>query len=371
MSGSKVVRCSANESETCIEKRFSVLVPAYEPNEALQTLIEELLARATGNSAFAGIVVVNDGSVGPQALQIFDNLRTLGGVRVLEHAVNAGKGAALKTGFSYLYENQTDVDFIVTADADGQHAPVDVMRLAERAIATGNPNIGCRHFSQGVPWRSRFGNWMTARVFRLTTGQSLRDTQSGLRTYRRVDLPQLLDIQATRYDYEFHCLFHQAKRIEVPLQQVPIETIYEPGNPTSHFNPLLDSVRIYAVLLRYVSVSALSALLDFLLFSLLTTLDMSIGPALVAARIGSMPLYFYGMRNVVFRSKGRQLYQVAGTLLLMAVHVAFLWMFISYLEVAFGVHPALAMVLGASIFYVGTFLVQKYIIYRAPSKPAG
>ena len=219
-----------------------------------------------------------------------------------------------------------------------------------------------------IPWRSFLGNRITAALMRIVLGLNVSDTQTGLRAFPLSMLPRLIEAPGDGYEYEMR-QFTDILSIS-QLKEVPIQTVYEPGNPTSHFNPLLDSLRIYAVLLRYVSVSALSALLDFLLFSLLTTLDMSIGPALVAARIGSMPLYFYGMRNVVFRSKGRQLYQVAGTLLLMAVHVAFLWMFISYLKVAFGVHPVLAMVLGASTFYVGTFMVQKYVIYRAPSKPA-
>lgn len=347
------------------DKQFLVLVPAYEPNEVLLDIVGELLALGETNSTFKGVVIVNDGSRETKALQVFDNLRKLSGVTVLDHDVNRGKGAALKTGFSYIYEKQRDIDYVVTADADGQHSPADVMHLSKKAILTGHPNIGSRQFKHGVPLRSRFGNVLTANVFRVATGHIVSDTQSGLRTYRRDDLPMMLGIKANRYDYEFHCLFRLAKQIDAPLHQIAIETIYEPGNPTSHFNPLLDSIRIYAVIFRYISVSVFSALIDFFLFSMLIIFSVPIGPALIASRIGSMPIYFYGMRNVVFRSGGNLIFQVTATLLLMAFHVAFLWKFISYLQSSYQVHPSVAMVLGALIFYVGNFLIQKYVIYRS------
>lgn len=361
---SEVMEEMENPRDLSSDKRFLVLVPAYEPNAALKQMVRDLMDLGKNNPAFGGVVIVNDGSCRSDAIQIFDELRKLARVTVLGHDINRGKGAALKTGFSYIYNNQPDVDYVVTADADGQHSPIDVMRLSRKAIATGRPNIGSRQFAQGVPLRSRIGNVLTASVFRLATGHLISDTQSGLRTYRREDLPELLEVSADRYDYEFHCLFRLARHTDVPLQQIEIKTIYEDGNPTSHFSPIIDSIRIYAVLLRYVSVSAVSAFIDFVLFSLFTALSVSIGSALIASRIGSMPIYIYGMRNVVFQSKGKLIFQVLATVLLMAFHIVFLWQFISWLQVSFQVHPSVSMVIGMLIFYIGNFLIQKYVVYR-------
>ena len=63
------------------------------------------------------------------------------------------------------------------------------------------------------------------------------------------------------------CCWH-CKRQTCPLQEVPIRTIYEAGNPTSHFNPLLDSLRIYFVLLRFSFLSLATAIIDNLVFVL-------------------------------------------------------------------------------------------------------
>ena len=54
----------------------------------------------------------------------------------------------------------------------------------------------------------------------------------------------------------------------VPIVKVPIRTIYEPGDTSSHFNPLVDSMKNYFVLLRFSSVSLMTALLDSVVFTL-------------------------------------------------------------------------------------------------------
>ena len=98
---------------------IAVLIPAYNPDEKLLALLPALKAR------FARIVLVDDGSTeGRDVIQKAAPLVE----KVLVHPRNRGKGAALKTGFAYLDDGRTDV---ITADADGQHTPEDVARVAE------------------------------------------------------------------------------------------------------------------------------------------------------------------------------------------------------------------------------------------------
>jgi len=343
--------------------RFIVLIPAYEPDETLNALVDEILSLGASNRSFGGILVVDDGSISEESCAVFSRLESRHDVDLVKHPENRGKGGALKTGFREISEKYENVGFVVTADADGQHKPSDIFKLAEHALSTGNPNIGYRTFSGDIPFRSRLGNIITSLLFNLTGRTRVHDTQSGLRTYLVEDLPSLIEIAADRYEYEFHCLFKMARRRDRPLEQIPIETIYEPGNPTSHFNPLVDSVRIYFVFFRYMSVSALSGMLDFLVFAALNMFGVSTLTALIFARICSAPIYFYGMRNIVFKSHGIVWIQALATLLLMAFHVFFLWRFIAWLEGSFGIHSVIAMMAGLITFYVGNFLVQRFIIY--------
>src|SRR5580658_7922879 len=104
----------------------AVLIPAYQPGPVLVEVVRSLT-----ESGFAAIVLLDDGS-GPDYAVIFDQLRHFDRVRVIHHAVNLGKGAALKTGINYALVEYPDVAGIVTADADGQHDPADVISVARR-----------------------------------------------------------------------------------------------------------------------------------------------------------------------------------------------------------------------------------------------
>ena len=157
---------------------------------------------------------------------------------------------------------------MVTADADGQHHPDDVVRVGERlAREPGSMVLGARGFEGDVPARSRVGNRLSRLVFRMLMGQKLGDTQTGLRGIPPRLLAELARMKSRGYEFEIDMLT-AAKHLSVPIVEEPIRTIYEPGNPTSHFNPLRDSMRIGFVLARFTMLSLATAVLDNMVFSL-------------------------------------------------------------------------------------------------------
>lgn len=127
------------------------------------------------------------------------------------------------------------------------------------------------------------GNALTAFLFRLSTGQKLADTQTGLRGFT----PQILDwavrIPGDRYEYEFTMLL-RASRFGIALDSHPIMRVYEPGNPTSHFNPVRDSLRIYAPLLAFLAASFSGFIIDTVLLLVLVALGLPVIPAVIIAR---------------------------------------------------------------------------------------
>ena len=103
--------------------RAVVLIPAYKPDERLVQLTRELKEEKLD------VLLVDDG--GQQAFaHIFDECRALG-AEVAVHAVNQGKGRALKTGLNAALNLWPDLSGVVTADADGQHTLRDILRLIE------------------------------------------------------------------------------------------------------------------------------------------------------------------------------------------------------------------------------------------------
>ncbi len=343
---------------------YAILIPAYQPDATLTALVMHLLSLTHDDRNFSRIVVVDDGSTTDSAHEAFDHLRKMENVTMLAHAANQGKGAALKTGLGHIASALPHDAIVITADADGQHTPEDILRVATETTKNSAPVIGARRFGEGVPIRSRFGNLLTRAIFRLFSGVGVSDTQSGLRAYIRSDFDALIAIPDTGYEFEFQALFLMARKWKSRLREIPIQTIYEPGNPTSHFNPIADSLKIYAVLLRHMSVSALTTFADFVIFSLLSVFPIATLPALVISRVMVTPFYFFAMRAYVFKSHENALLQAAATLALIALNVIFLWAFIDALHAWAAMPRSLAMALGILTFYALNFFTQKYLIFR-------
>lgn len=289
----------------------SIVIPALNPEYALLSYVEKLL-----HSGFSHIIVVDDGS-SPERAAIFHALEQDLHCTVLRHAVNMGKGRALKDAFNYyLTHLAEECTGVITADSDGQHTVEDVIRL-EQAMGE-HPHsllLGARDFSQAnVPFKSRNGNKITRAVIKLFYGGNIQDTQTGLRGIPNDLLPEYLTLQGERFEYETAMLIESLRK-KIPVINVAIETVYLDNNSGTHFRPGADSWAIYKVILgtflKY-SLSSLSAsAIDLLLFQLLLLLptglagDMQIALATAGARVCSSLYNYLVNRNLVFSAKSR------------------------------------------------------------------
>ncbi|EFM13002.1 glycosyl transferase family 2 [Paenibacillus curdlanolyticus YK9] len=273
---------------------MTVLIPSYEPDNRLLELILQL--KATGNH---DIIVVDDGS-GERYHDIFEQTARYG-CKVLTHAINLGKGRALKTGFQYMLEHGQH-DSIICADSDGQHLPDDIMRIAKAVEA--HPCqivLGSRRFTGKVPLRSRFGNTATRMVYGFTTGTSLHDTQTGLRGYSPEMLEWLCRVPGDRFEYEMNMLL-DAQSEGYHLLEVPIDTVYLDDNKSSHFRPIADSMSVYMPIVKFSCSSLFAALVDYLLLFLVHVLTSSLLLSVVAARVSSSIINYSMNRKFVFAS---------------------------------------------------------------------
>ena len=131
--------------------------------------------------------------------------------------------------------------------------------------------------------------------------QKLRDTQTGLRAIPARFAESLLALSSSGYDFELDMLI-AARNGSIGVVEEPIETIYEAGNRSSHFNPLFDSMRIYFVLARFCSVSLLTALLDNIVFYLAWRRGLGLLAAQAAGRAAGLAFNYAMVRNKVFRT---------------------------------------------------------------------
>jgi len=276
--------------------RAAVLIPAWDPNQSLVSLVESLL-----QYGFGAIIIVNDGSSSTSD-EIFSELARLDRVHLLRHAINLGKGRALKNGINYLLAELPGFDVLVTADADGQHTPADIARVAQAALQNSTKAVlGSRGFVKDVPLRSRIGNGLTRHIFAFVTGTRLMDTQTGLRAFPRAMLPALIVLEGEHYEYEMSVLAHICRTGSRPLE-VPIETVYIDGNRSSHFDPIRDSMRIYFVLARFFLSSFIAAVIDFVGFTITFALTGNVLAGVIVGRLSSL-VNFALNKKFVFHSR--------------------------------------------------------------------
>ena len=241
----------------------AILIPAYKPDDKLVALTDQLLTHDD-----LKLVVVDDGS-GEAFRPVFEALDKR--VTLISYPDNKGKGGALKTGIRYIMDHMPECERLVTADADGQHRYADIRRVLDKSEEMpGALVLGSRAFDGDVPLRSRFGNAMTRQVFAIASGVKVRDTQTGLRGFDRDGMRLFVVVPGDRYEFEIYMLL-TAARAEMPIYEVTIETVYLNDNESSHFNPLKDSLRIYACILKFACSSLICFGIDYVMFQLLLT----------------------------------------------------------------------------------------------------
>lgn len=287
------------------QDNIALIIPSLEPDDKLLSLIKNL-----SDNGFSNIILVNDGSSNKYN-NYFNTAREQYNCKVLVHATNQGKGRAIKTALNYILTENPNIAGAITVDSDGQHSPEDIKKCCD-ALSNNQTHLilGCRDFynkDANIPFRSKVGNIITGKVLNMLCSINIRDTQTGLRGFSRDLMNILLNVEGERFEYEMNMLL-DTKEYKIPIKQVPIKTIYIEENKSSHFNPLLDSFRIYSVFFKFVMSSFVSFLVDIIMFSIFVSLTKNFIPfyitfsAYIARAISSVVNYTIN-KNTVFKSK--------------------------------------------------------------------
>ncbi|TFG81451.1 MAG: glycosyltransferase, partial [Erysipelotrichales bacterium] len=256
----------------------------------------------------------------------------------------------------------------VTVDADGQHKPEDVLRMMAALSETPNDLIlGSRDFDfSNVPLKSMLGNKITRFITRFIVGQKITDTQTGLRAFGKAAMKNYADIPGERYEYEMNMLLY-AKRFGIKIREITIETVYLDHNSSSHFNPVLDSIRIYRQIFAFGFASIASALLDWGLFSLglylFAKMSEPILFATIAARLVSLNFNYVMNRKLVFRSDSGWKKQALKYYILAAFQMLASGYLVRFGALAFTL-PVLMIKIGVDLgLFLLSYQIQKALIF--------
>ena len=198
-----------------MKKALTLLVPAFNEAENIPKVLPEMLEFC--NQRQWQLILVNDGSSDATA-SVLRNFEGKDNLMILNHKVNQGYGAALKTGI-----RKVNTSFVVTLDADGQHALSDLDAMWE-ALHQQDADmvIGNRISDKPKNGYRQAGKWLIRKITSLILPLHIRDLNSGLKMYRTGLLKRYLQLcpDSMAFSDIITLIFlNQGHRvIEVPVQ---------------------------------------------------------------------------------------------------------------------------------------------------------
>jgi glycosyltransferase involved in cell wall biosynthesis len=211
------------------ESKIAAAIPAYQA----EPWVGDVVTRT--RKVIPEVLVIDDCSTDRTA-----QVAHAAGAEVVSHPVNQGKGSALRTAFQLLMERGCAA--VVTLDADGQHLPEEIPVLLD-AWPDGDLILGTRsHVFAQMSTVRRLSNSLSSMAISVLAGQRLGDIQTGFRLYTRrliEDVPFL----GSRFEAE-SAVVVRAANMGYRIIQTPIELAVVDGRRTSHYRPLVDSLRI-------------------------------------------------------------------------------------------------------------------------------
>lgn len=221
------------DKERMASLKCVVLIPTYNNAGTIAKVIADVKEYSTD------IIVVNDGSTDDTK----NILGSIENIKVIDYPNNKGKGYALKLGLQKAYE--WGYRYAITIDSDGQHYADDIPAFLDKIEEKPDSLlIGARNLAaDNMPSRNTFANKFSNFWYKVETGKTLSDTQSGYRLYPLEKL-QNIHFITRRYEFEVEIIVRAAWR-GVNVENIPIKVYYPPVEErVSHFRPLQDFTRI-------------------------------------------------------------------------------------------------------------------------------
>lgn len=209
-----------------------ILLPTYNNRNTIEQVIKQSLLQTSH------VIVINDGST-DDTLSLIEHKT----VQLVTYAKNKGKGYAMRQGFKYAIDK--GYRYAITIDTDGQHYPedcihfFDTLKNNEGALMIGSRNLT----HENVPSKSTFGNRFSNFWFKIETGKTMPDTQSGFRLYPIFKYKDSYFF-TQKYEFEIEIIVRSAWK-DIPIIAVPIKVYYpKPEERVTHFRPFKDFFRI-------------------------------------------------------------------------------------------------------------------------------
>ncbi len=231
--------------ETNVPGRLSILIPLYNEEEFIATLLERVLNAPLPDGMDREVIVVDDASNdGSAEIAAAVAERYAGTVRLIRHGKNQGKGAAIRTAI----EHATG-EFSIIQDADLEYDPREYSRLL-KPLLDGNADavFGSRFMIVGERrvlyfWHA-VGNRILTTLCNMFADVNLTDMETCYKAFR-TSLVQSIPIRSNRFGIEPELTIKLAQR-QARIYETPVSyygRTYEEGKKIG-FKDALDALYV-------------------------------------------------------------------------------------------------------------------------------
>ena len=221
-------------------EEVSIIIPAYNEREGITHVIESLRLLREKHGPRWEIIVVDDGSTDgtPEMVKKF------GDVVLIQHPLNRGYGAAIKTGMRHAKYNT-----LVISDADGTYPVNDIPKLIAQ-LPKSDMVVGARHSnSSNIPMSRRPAKWMLNKLANYLTGTKIPDLNSGLRVMKKDIVMNYVHLLPDGFSFTTTITLAMLTN-NYRVEFVPIE--YKIRSGKSKIRPIRDTMNFIQLIIRTV-----------------------------------------------------------------------------------------------------------------------
>lgn len=218
--------------------RFVFIIPCYEKHAlTLESTLKSL------ESYKLDFIIIDDGS-STEFAKIIKDIAHLYQAKLIVSPKNGGKGAAIKSGLNFAFENNYTHGLQI--DSDGQHDPLAISDIIKKSMKFPEALIsGSPLYDDSVPKLRLYARYLThIWVWIETLSFSIKDSMCGVRSYplqktcyvlKRSNIGNRMD-----FDPEIMVRLYWEK---VKIIFIPLKVSY-PENGMSYFHPTQDNILI-------------------------------------------------------------------------------------------------------------------------------